>query len=174
MFLASIYSCFAQDRIGVVTSHGDPALIVRQAIQPLFQHNKGSDSKETNFFSSEFKRLADAYFAADDNARDFDADGLLGRQDWSGSPSLSTVVLDERRARVKAEFTPEDKSKGDTVPTPPVIYMVTFNDRSGWKIDDIMYGDGITLRDMIGHASWCRAAFHETDKFEMCRSASFR
>jgi hypothetical protein len=175
MFVASNCSCFGQNRVSVVTSHADPALVVRQAIQPLFQHKKGADSKETSFFSTEFKHLADAYFAADDNARDFDADWLLGMQDWSGlTPSFSTFILDERRAKVKIDFTMADKSKGDTIPTLPVIYMVTFDDRYGWKIDDVVYGDGITLRDMIAHNSWCRATFHDVDKFEECRISSFR
>ena len=155
-------SCRAQNRAGLVTSHGDPAQVVRQAIQPLFQHKKGADSNETNFFSPELKRFADAYFAADDNARDFDADWLLGMQDWDGTPSFSPFILGERRARVTVEFTMDDKSKGATNPISRVIYTVTFDERSGWKIDDIAYGDGIKLRDMIAHDSWCRATFRHS------------
>jgi len=155
-------SCLAQNRVGLVTSHGDPAQVVRQAILPLFQHKKGADSNETSFFSPELKRLADAYFAADDNARDFDADWLLGMQDWDGTPSFSPFILGERRARVTVKFTTDDKSKGATNPIPPVIYTVTFDERSGWKIDDIAYGDGKTLRDMIAHDSWCRATFRHS------------
>jgi hypothetical protein len=78
-----------------------PPKCYAKPIQPLFQDKKGADRDETNFFSPELKRLAEAYFAADDNARDFDADWILGMQDWSGlTPSFSTFILDERRARV--------------------------------------------------------------------------
>jgi hypothetical protein len=174
MFIASNCSCLAQNHVDVVTSHGDPAVVVRQAIQPLLQNKKGAESSETSFFSREFKHLAEAYFAADDNARAFDADWLLGIQDWGGLvPSVSAFILGERRARVKVEFTME-KSKEGATPTLQVIYLVTFDDQSGWKIDDIVYDGGITLRDMIAHDLWCRATFRSPDKFEGCRITSWR
>jgi hypothetical protein len=129
----------------------DPSQTVQQALLPLLQRKKGADQNETRFFSSAFKKLADEYFSVDDNARDFDADWLLGMQDWGGlTPEFFTTVLDDSHAKVKVSF---KQQSGDVQSYN--VYTVVF-DGKNWTIDDIAYSDGKSLRDTISHAAWCK------------------
>ena len=160
-----------QNHVGVTTSHGDPAQVVRKALLPLFQHKKGADRAETSFFSAELRKLADDYFSAGNNAGDFDADWLLGMQDWGGmTPSFSTFVLDDQHAKIKVSFALDQKyvSEGGQTPSPN-IYTAVFDDPRGWTIDDVVYSDGLTLRDIISHNTWCRRAFHDEANVSACK-----
>lgn len=156
--LTGIDSDAQQNRIGVATSHGDPTQIVRQALLPLFQGTNGAADNETRFFSPAFKKLADDYFSVGENARNFDADWLLGVQDWGAlTPSFSTYVVDDRHAKVQVSFALDKKYENDgSQKQLPNVYTVVFDDQRGWTIDDIDYSDGISLRDQIAHEAWCR------------------
>jgi hypothetical protein len=121
----------------------DPSQIVRQALLPLFEHKKGANQNEIRFFTPTLKKLAYDYFAIDDNARDFDADWLLGMQDWSGiTPTFSTIIIDVNHAKVIVSFTLPQGDAGQNV------YIVIF-DGKHWAIDDIIYSDKKSLRDLI-------------------------
>ncbi len=170
--LASPCSYAQQNHVGATTAHGDPAQIVRQALLPLFQQKKGAEENETRFFSPAFKKLADDYFSVDENARDFDADPLLGTQDWSAlTPSFSTFVLDDHHAKVQVSFTLDKKYANDPeIKTQPAnIYTVLFDDQRGWTIEDIAYSEGITLRDIVSHNTWCHHAFHDQGHIDACK-----
>jgi hypothetical protein len=170
--VASPCSYAQPNHVGATTVHGDLAQIVRQALLPLFQHKNGAEENETRFFSPAFKKIADDYFSVDENARDFDADPLVGMQDWSAlTPSFSTFVLDDHHAKVQVSFTLDKKYANDPgiKKQPANIYTVLFDDQRGWTIDDIAYSEGITLRDMIFHAAWCRHAFHDRDRIADCK-----
>jgi hypothetical protein len=39
----------------------------------------------------------------------------------------------------------------------------------GWKINDIVYDDGVSLRNIIMHTSWCSFIAARGDKREECR-----
>ncbi len=65
------------------TSHGDPAQIVHQALDPIFQKKAGAEDDESRYLTPAVKLRADAFFSVEDNARSFDSDLLLGMQDWS-------------------------------------------------------------------------------------------
>ena len=175
-FLIGTGSYAEQNQVGTTTTHGDPSQIVRQALLPLFQQKKGADQNETRLFSPELKMLADQYFAVGDNARNFDADWLLGMQDWSGqTPSFSTFILDDGHAKVQVSFKPDRKyASADDQARPPNTYTVLFDKNIGWRIDDIAYSEGITLRGVIAHDAWCRRAFRDSTKLEQCQINSWR
>ncbi len=91
-------------------------------------------------------------------------------QDWSAlTPSFSTFVLDDLHAKVQVSFTTDKKYANDGNSTQqPNTYVVLFDDQRGWKIDDVAYSDGITLRDIISHNTWCRHAFHDQAHIGAC------
>lgn len=137
----------------MTASHGDPSEAVRNAVVPLLKNQRGADQNETRFFSPSLKVIADKYFSIEDNARDFDADWILGMQDWGGlTPSFSTFVLDESHALVTMTLSVNDAQ-------PQIMrYDVVFDSSGGWKIDDISYNGGPpSLREMISHFYWCQS-----------------
>jgi hypothetical protein len=132
-------------------ANGDPSLVLRHAALPLINQVRGADRRETTFFTPQVKTIVETYFAKGDNARNFDADWLLGIQDWSGQvPAFSSLVISEKEAIVRLSLT----SPGQA----PIIlrYRVLFTDRAGWKIDDVIYnGAPASLRDLIKRQDWC-------------------
>jgi hypothetical protein len=152
--------------------HGNPSEFVRHVLTPLFEQAPNAERDETATFAPDFKVLADKYFSSEDNARSFDADWLLGVQDWSEStPSYSAFVVDDGHATVKVEVRYNGASD-DKVPTFTNIYYVVYREGE-WRIDDIMYDDRITLRQIIAHGSWCKLRTRSID-FQSCDVANWR
>ena len=123
----------ARETSNTIAVHGNPLEFLRHVLRPLFEHAPNADRDETAAFAPEFKTLADKYFSNNDNARSFDADLLLGLQDWSEStPSYSVFVVDDTHATVRVEISYNGAS-GDKVPTQNNIYYVVYGE-SGWRI----------------------------------------
>jgi hypothetical protein len=163
----------AKEASNTITTQGNPSEFVRRVLTPLFERAPHADRDETATFAFEFKTLVDKYFSIQDNARSFDADWLLGAQDWSEStPSYSAFVIDDTHAIVKVEVryngAPEDK-----VSTFTNIYNVVYRE-GGWRIDDIMYDDRITLRQIIAHGSWCKLRTRNSTNYDSCNMDSWR
>jgi hypothetical protein len=86
----------------VGVTQDDPVAAVRHALQPLFEKKPNGDLNETASFTPEFKALADRYFSNEDNARSFDADWLLGVQEWDFlTPTYSTYMSNNTQAVVR-------------------------------------------------------------------------
>jgi len=99
-------------------------------------------------------------------------------QDWSEmTPSFSIFVIDERRAKVKVDFTSakkDDKEDDKRSISTSNLYTIILDDRLGWRIDDIDYSNQITLREMIAHNGWCHHVFRKLADFSECNVTAWK
>jgi hypothetical protein len=94
----------ADETIYNTSGDTNPQYVLQHSLAPLFKpdHTANATDNETQSFSPDLRRLTDLYFSADQNARDFDSDTLLGMQDWTARvPTLSTIVLTDTYAAIK-------------------------------------------------------------------------
>jgi hypothetical protein len=122
------------------------------------------DSDETQYFAPAFALACNNYITK--YGRYFDAEVLLGVQDWSSMSikSIRDVYLSNSKALVYTVlYDTYDETHGNPkVPDMIMKYTLIRVEGLGWKIDDIMYNDRSSMREEIAHAAWCESTVKQS------------
>ena len=145
-----------------------PVDVIKNALQPLFDSVPHADANETSILSDDLKRVVDTYFSDQRNALNFDTDLLLGIQDFMGlKPIYNDLLIEYDHHKVKTTLQFERGSQHD-VPRIVVVFSLEYRRSNGWKVTDIEYDGGISLREMIKHNIWCRKISRNDIEFGRC------
>jgi hypothetical protein len=144
---------------------GSPTSAIFEVVNGLLSQ-RIKDSGEIRYFTRDFALVSTNYLKK--YGREFDADVLLGVQDWSSLSikNLQEVYLGDKKAIVIAVLHDTYIEKGGEQKIPDMIlrYILSRVDGSSWKIDDIMYNDLVSFRDFIAHANWCEVTAKRSGK----------